>query len=48
MVKDSSVSMKLIFETERLLIREYVEEDAEAFFKLNMHCSSGSVSRFRL
>ena len=27
--------MKPIFETERLLIREYVEEDAEAFFKLN-------------
>ena len=27
--------MKVIFETDRLLIREYVEEDAEAFFKLN-------------
>jgi [ribosomal protein S5]-alanine N-acetyltransferase len=27
--------MKIIFETERLLVREYVEEDAEAFFKLN-------------
>ena len=27
--------MKTIFETERLLVREYVEEDAEAFFKLN-------------
>lgn len=26
---------KIIFETERLVIREYVEEDAEAFFKLN-------------
>lgn len=25
----------MIFETDRLLIREYVEEDAEAFFKLN-------------
>ena len=27
--------MKVILETERLLLREYVEEDAEAFFKLN-------------
>jgi len=27
--------MKVILETDRLLIREYVEEDAEAFFKLN-------------
>ncbi|MEY2484282.1 MAG: hypothetical protein QOK24_2810 [Verrucomicrobiota bacterium] len=27
--------MKVIFETDRLLVREYVEEDAEAFFKLN-------------
>lgn len=27
--------MKVICETERLIIREYVEEDAEAFFKLN-------------
>jgi [ribosomal protein S5]-alanine N-acetyltransferase len=27
--------MKMILETERLLVREYVEEDAEAFFKLN-------------
>ena len=27
--------MKLIVETERLLLREFVEDDAEAFFKLN-------------
>src|SRR5207237_2186019 len=27
--------MRVILETERLLLREYVEEDAEAFFKLN-------------
>lgn len=27
--------MKVIFETERLLVREYGEEDAEEFFKLN-------------
>lgn len=27
--------MKVIVETDRLLVREYVEEDAEAFFKLN-------------
>jgi RimJ/RimL family protein N-acetyltransferase len=27
--------MKVIFETDRLLLREYMEEDAEAFFKLN-------------
>jgi ribosomal-protein-alanine N-acetyltransferase len=27
--------MKVILETDRLLVREYVEEDAEAFFKLN-------------
>ena len=27
--------MKVILETDRLLLREYVEEDAEAFFKLN-------------
>ena len=27
--------MKIIFETDRLLLREYVEEVAEAFFKLN-------------
>jgi ribosomal-protein-alanine N-acetyltransferase len=26
---------KVILETDRLLLREYVEEDAEAFFKLN-------------
>ena len=26
---------KVILETDRLLVREYVEEDAEAFFKLN-------------
>ena len=25
----------MIFETDRLLVRQYVEEDAEAFFKLN-------------
>jgi RimJ/RimL family protein N-acetyltransferase len=35
--------VKLIFETERLVIREYVEEDAEAFFKLN---SDPEVLRF--
>jgi RimJ/RimL family protein N-acetyltransferase len=27
--------MKVILETDRLLVREYVKEDAEAFFKLN-------------
>ena len=27
--------MKVILETERLLLREFVEEDADAFFKLN-------------
>lgn len=27
--------MKVILETDRLLVREYVEEDAEAFFRLN-------------
>ena len=27
--------MKVMFETNRLLVRQYVEEDAEAFFKLN-------------
>ena len=27
--------MKVILETDRLLVREYVEEDAQAFFKLN-------------
>jgi [ribosomal protein S5]-alanine N-acetyltransferase len=27
--------MKVILETERLLLREFVEDDAEAFFKLN-------------
>src|SRR5206468_6825019 len=27
--------MKVILETERLLLREYVEDDAEVFFKLN-------------
>ncbi|MEY2560487.1 MAG: [ribosomal protein S5]-alanine N-acetyltransferase [Verrucomicrobiota bacterium] len=31
----SRPSMKVILETDRLLVREYVEEDAEAFFKLN-------------
>ena len=35
--------MKIIFETERLLVREYVEEDAAAFFKLN---SDPEVLRF--
>ena len=29
--------MKVILETERLLLREFVEEDAEAFFTLNSH-----------
>lgn len=37
------LGMKLIFETERLLVREYVEEDAEAFFKLN---TDSKVLRF--
>ena len=27
--------MKIILETDRLVVREYVKEDAEAFFKLN-------------
>jgi len=27
--------MKVILETDRLLLREYVQEDAEAYFKLN-------------
>ena len=27
--------MKVIFETDRLLVRQYVEEDGEAFFRLN-------------
>jgi ribosomal-protein-alanine N-acetyltransferase len=35
--------MKVILETERLVVREYVEEDAEAFFKLN---SNPEVLRF--
>ena len=35
--------MKTFLETERLLLREYVEEDAEAFFKLN---SDPEVLRF--
>ncbi len=35
--------MKAILETDRLLLREYVEEDAEAFFKLN---SDPEVLRF--
>jgi [ribosomal protein S5]-alanine N-acetyltransferase len=35
--------MKIIFETDRLIVREYVEEDAEAFFKLN---SDPEVLRF--
>ena len=35
--------MKVILETERLLLREYVEQDAEAFFKLN---SNPEVIRF--
>ena len=34
--------MKVILETDRLLLREYVEEDAEAFFKLNHR--SGSIT----
>jgi ribosomal-protein-alanine N-acetyltransferase len=32
---ESLHQMKIILETDRLLLREYVEEDAEAFFKLN-------------
>ena len=35
--------MNVILETDRLLLREYVEEDAEAFFKLN---SDPDVLRF--
>ena len=35
--------MKVILETDRLLLREYVEEDAEAFFELN---SDPQVLRF--
>ena len=35
--------MKVILETDRLLLREYVEEDAETFFKLN---SDPEVLRF--
>jgi len=35
--------MKVILETERLMLREYVEEDAEAFFKVN---SDPEVLRF--
>jgi RimJ/RimL family protein N-acetyltransferase len=35
--------MKVILETDRLLLREYMEEDAEAFFKLN---SDPEVLRF--
>ena len=35
--------MKVILETERLLLREYVEDDAQAFFKLN---SDPEVLRF--
>ncbi len=35
--------MKVILETERLLLREYVEEDAQAFFELN---SDPEVLRF--
>jgi len=35
--------MKVILETERLFLREYVEADAEAFFKLN---SDPEVLRF--
>src|SRR5438132_14428621 len=35
--------MKVIIETERLIVRECVEDDAEAFFKLN---SDPEVMRF--
>lgn len=35
--------MEVILETDRLLLKEYVEEDAEAFFKLN---SDPEVLRF--
>jgi [ribosomal protein S5]-alanine N-acetyltransferase len=31
------LDVKVILETERLLLREYVEADAEAFFKLNTY-----------
>jgi ribosomal-protein-alanine N-acetyltransferase len=36
-------SMKVVLETERLLLREYVEDDAQAFFELN---SDPEVLRF--
>jgi RimJ/RimL family protein N-acetyltransferase len=36
-------NMKTILETDRLLLREYVEDDAEAFFRLN---SDPEVLRF--
>jgi [ribosomal protein S5]-alanine N-acetyltransferase len=39
----SSFTVRVILETDRLLIREYVEEDAEAFFRLN---SDPEVLRF--
>ena len=35
--------MKVIIETERLIVREYFEDDAEAFFRLN---SDPEVVRF--
>ena len=35
--------MNVILETDRLLLREYVKEDAEAFFRLN---SDPEVLRF--
>lgn len=35
--------MRTILETKRLLLREYNEEDAEAFFRLN---SDAAVMRF--
>jgi ribosomal-protein-alanine N-acetyltransferase len=37
------LAMKMIIETDRLLLREYVEDDAEAFFQLN---SDPEVLRF--
>ena len=35
--------MKVILETDRLLLREFIEEDADAFFRLN---SDPEVLRF--
>ena len=39
----TAVKMKVVLETDRLLLRQFTEEDAEAFFKLN---SDPEVLRF--